>query len=135
MWLQQVGGFKPGSYVDQISVDLAVGSVTHTISSLPFQPSSCICLGAISGGNAAVSLGFAAINDVIGSSQGCVYNNHNAVAAQWLTNPNYLGMLVMSAGNVGYWHSLVYGPSSLTFTYDKTGTPTGTAVLNFMINK
>ncbi len=135
LWLNTVGGFKPEFYSDIITVDLSIGGTTHTISKIPFKPSAFLCVAAISGGNPALSIGVASYNEVIGSGQWCVYNNHNAVANQWNTSPSHIGIMVMGAGNLGYWYNAVFGPDFITFTYDKVGVPTGIGTLNLLVFK
>lgn len=134
LWLQKIGASIPQFYADDISVDLAAGGATHSISSIGFQPSACICLAVMDGGGVPVSLGFAQYDDVHGLEELCGYSTHASIANTW-AGSDYLGTMVQSAVDIGYWHHWTPGPDIMTVTYDKIGNPVGTAILKFLMFK
>ncbi len=134
LWLQKVGGFKPEFYADQFTLDMTVGGVTHTISSIGFQPSAMICLATMDGGGVPASFGFATYSERHGRDEMSLYSTHATAAGTWASN-TYLATFVQGIGVIGYCHTWTPGPDSMQFTYDKIGAPVGTAVINCFIIK
>jgi hypothetical protein len=136
-WLQffrSLSGYKAEYYADQITLDTAVGGVTHTISSIGFQPSCAIVFACMDGGGVPASFGFGTYDSVYGRSEMSVYNTHAAVANTWSSN-TYIATLVQGAGTIGYLHTWTPKPGSVVFTYDKIGLPVGTAVASVLLIK
>lgn len=126
LWLQQIGGFGPAAYATAYTRDLALGDATIDITGVNFQPSKTLCLANISG-NAAVSVGF----DMEGTCFS-VFSNHNAAPNLW-ENSGYLGKIVTGIGAFVIFDTVVYKPNGISFSLAKTGSPTGTAVLNLLL--
>ncbi len=120
------GLFKVGSFTR----DMSVAAGTQAVTGLGFKPSSVIMLACVSGAVGMLSFGLQQ-----STNANCIFDYYNVAANTWSISAGNAAFMFHSSGNAYYGKISSFDTDGFTFTWSKTGSPTGTITVYFLAQR